>query len=429
MNHFLQAKFSWYREHQGKLKLLFPAILGTLIEYYDYALYGLSAVVLTEHFFPEGHKSLSLIKAFGIFFAGSLAKPIGALYFGRLSDTLGRSVVLKITMLGIAVPTTLIGLLPDYETIGWLAPLLLLFCRLLQGIFIGGEYDGVRLFVFETFGEKEAHLINTLTNMSTMLGIYIASLFVMCSVSPELPNWFWRVPFLLSGFFGGLVFWFRKSLQETPAFLEATQNNKHYPKKSYRKLIFANRVSLTANALRWGTVGGSYHFYLVFWGTYLCTALEILQKERAIFYTSQAILTYTLSLPVAAWLSDRFNPMMILRTSLIWVCCMVLLNAFYVSRLAMPEWVMLLTAGSLAFFNVPGILYFLKAIPVEERQQCIGLGHTVGSLLFSGSTPLISTLLWEKTESSIAPLYHLLFLILLGFFAVVWQNLFLRKRT
>jgi len=219
-----------------KLKLFFPAILGTIVEYYDYALYGFCASLLAAQFFPADDPTVALLKTYGIFLTGSLSKPLGALIFGSIGDRFGRRVALQISMLGIVIPTTLIGLMPTYDQIGWMAPALLLMCRILQGMFTEGESEGVRIFLYESIGKTRPCFANSLSGVACMSGIYLASCAFSLVMNFKMLEYAWRIPFIVGGILGILVFWSRHSLSESPAF---KTSHRFEPKRtqSHRRLF------------------------------------------------------------------------------------------------------------------------------------------------------------------------------------------------
>jgi MFS family permease len=131
------------------------AFLGTIIEYYDYTLYGFAAGVLALKFLPHSTDYITnLTKSFVIYYVAYFAKPLGSIIFGRIGDLYGRKLALSITIIGISIPTTMIGLLPEYEIIGIWSVIILIICRFVQGIFVGGEYDGAAIYVIEHLGDK-----------------------------------------------------------------------------------------------------------------------------------------------------------------------------------------------------------------------------------------------------------------------------------
>lgn len=415
-----------------------PAILGTVVEYYDYALYGFFALSLSQHFFPSLNPTVSLIKTFGIFVAGSLSKPFGALLFGYLGDKHGRSAVLKITLIGIAIPTSIIGCLPGFNHIGYLAPILLLLCRIFQGVFVIGEYDGVRIFVYETLGNHRPNLATALINLSTMIGIYMASCAASIIALPNMPNWSWRIPFIFSGFLGLMVFFLRKHLKETPEFMSHKNENKLSTldpslraddrveteiKKNNISILLSpfihNYKNILKTILRFGSNGGIYHFYFVFYGVYLSSITKILDKPTAILYCAHALFIYALSMPFAGWLTDKFGTQRILKYSMIFLIFNLAMNFYCIQIMRMPLWVLLATAINLAFFNTPGTIELLQDFPIHERYRCLSFSHALGSMIFSGTAPLVCLFLYHYLEWKTAPLLYCTFLVALGFISVV----------
>lgn len=400
-------------------KSLLPAILGTVVEYYDYALYGFGVSILALHFFPDDDPNVALLKAFGLFIAGFLAKPLGALIFGTLGDRLGRCLALKISILGIALPTTLIGLLPDHQQLGWVASFLLLVFRILQGIFVSGEASGVTVFIYESVGKKRPYLANSLSNVAQMVGIYLASLAITILGDPELPDWAWRIPFLMSGLFGVIVWICRSTLKETPSFLaySVLKKEQKASSQSLLNVLFNNKRTLLLSILLFGSVGGGYHFYFTFWGTYLSKVLNMMETTQ-VMMLSQGVLVYTVFGPISGWLSDRFGPLLIMKSSLLALLLMVIMNAWMVTEGILLKEIILITAGLLALFQAPGGVVFIEKLAVGDRYRGMSLGHAFGSLLFSGSAPIVGLWIWQKTQTPIAPLYYFMGLLCMGYWAV-----------
>ena len=194
------------------------------------------------HFFSSGDATTSLIKAFGVFAVGSLSKPLGALIFGYLGDIQGRRISLRYSMVGISFPTFLVGILPGYDSWGWGAAFCLVCCRMLQGVFIAGESDGVRIYVFEHFGKKYPCFITSLVGCGAYLGIALASL-VASQVSAQGESW--RLVFLGCSVFGIIVFILRRFLVETPPFLAYLQT--HRSPKPLKQVIAAHWRPLSEN--------------------------------------------------------------------------------------------------------------------------------------------------------------------------------------
>ncbi len=395
--------------------MFFPAVFGTVVEYYDYALYGFCAPLLATQFFSTDDPTIALLKTFGIFFTGSLAKPAGALLFGFIGDRFGRSIALKISMLGIAIPTTLIGLLPNYQAIGWFAPFLLFICRILQGILTAGEADGVRVFIFESFLKSNPCFANSLSSVSIFVGISLASLVSAWVMAAEDPNTAWRMAFIVGGMMGAVVFWLRFTLSETIDYVEHLKIDEMQSWNGFLPIFLENRRIILTAILFCGASGGTYHFYLVFLGKYLSNTLNILDPAIAARFSSTAVLVYTVCLPIGGFLADHFGLIRIIKTFFYVLCIALGLNIIMVLKGQMPLWLMWVTAGVIAIFQDPMYTLLIQRIKVGDRCRYLSFGHAVGSVLFSGSTPFISLWLWHNTQNTIAPLLYFGFLASMGF--------------
>ena len=157
---------------QNKKKVT-GAFLGTIVEYYDYSLYGFSAGIIAEKFFPGVDKVSSLMYVFAIYSLSYLAKPLGSIFFSRIGDKYGRRFSLRITMIGIAIPTLIIGILPEYNSIGVITTQILVLCRFFQGFFVAGEYDGTAIYVIEHIGGKHHYTASALTRSAGVAGLLL----------------------------------------------------------------------------------------------------------------------------------------------------------------------------------------------------------------------------------------------------------------
>lgn len=435
-------------------KPFFMALLGTFVEYYDYALYGFSAPILAHHFFPQQDPLVALLQIYGIFIAGSCAKPLGSLIFGYLGDRYGRAFSLKISICGIALPTLCIGILPDFNHIGYFAPISLFLCRILQGIFVSGESDTARVFLYEMLPKKHRCFSNSMAYFICMIGIYIASV-----VSPTFSTGFvnssiggftidtWRIPFLFGGILGLLMLFLRRNLQESELFL-ATQRsltiNIQTLQKGHRKLDFIakrtieflkdfinfpkNGRAIFITLLMTGAAGGQYHFYFVFLNQYLSQMLKQCDATVAAYSTSNLLLCFALLLPLAGLLADRlsqklnFNLARLLKVGNLFLLFLAAINVFYVSKGVLPMGIMLFTVLGLSFTHANTFVVILDQFETSERCRGASIGHALGSMLLSGSTPFISLWLWRVTHWETAPLLYFLMLCVISYVALLLLN-------
>ena len=209
-------------------KKITGAFLGTIVEYYDYSLYGFSAGILADKFFPGVDKISSLMYVFAIYALSYLAKPVGSLFFSHIGDLYGRRISLRITMIGIALPTLMIGLLPTYHSIGVLSTHVLIICRFFQGFFTAGEYDGAAIYAIEHLGKKYHYTASAVTRSTGVAGLLLGIASTNFFNSSVFPEWGWRIPFLLSVPLAFLVMYFRKFLEETPDFTESKEQKMEF---------------------------------------------------------------------------------------------------------------------------------------------------------------------------------------------------------
>jgi MFS family permease len=203
-------------------KVILASSAGTIFEWYDFYLYGSLAAIIGAQFFssfPEATRNVFALLAFA---AGFLVRPFGALVFGRLGDLVGRKYTFLITILIMGISTFVVGLLPSYETIGWLAPVILIGLRMLQGLALGGEYGGAVVYVAEHAPNGRRGYFTSWIQTTATLGLLL-SLMVILGVrtyvgEEAFKSWGWRIPFLLSIFLLGVSVWIRLQMEESPAF-------------------------------------------------------------------------------------------------------------------------------------------------------------------------------------------------------------------
>src|SRR5216117_3240524 len=203
-------------------KVIFASSLGTVFEWYDFYLYATLAPFFAALFFPSGNETAALLSAFATYAAGFLVRPFGAIVFGRIGDLVGRKYTFLVTIVVMGSSTFLVGLLPTFETIGWVAPVILVGLRLLQGLALGGEYGGAATYVAEHAPHGKRGAYTSWIQTTATLGLFL-SLLVILGVresmgTKDFGDWGWRIPFLVSIILLAISVWIRLSLNESPAF-------------------------------------------------------------------------------------------------------------------------------------------------------------------------------------------------------------------
>src|SRR5499433_1593951 len=184
-----------------RCRVIAAGMIGNVLEWYDFAIYGYFATQIGRHFFPHEDAVAQLLSAFGVFAIGCLMRPIGGVIVGHIGDSFGRRVALTFSVAAMAIPTFLMGLLPGYQTIGLLAPIGLTLLRIVQGLSVGGEYTSSMVFLIERAPEGRRGMMGALAASGSALGILLGSAvgaaFAVSMSAAALDAWGWRIPFLL----------------------------------------------------------------------------------------------------------------------------------------------------------------------------------------------------------------------------------------
>jgi MFS family permease len=257
-------------------KVIFASSLGTVFEWYDFYLYGSLAAIIAKQFFAGTDPSTAFIFALLAFAAGFIVRPFGALVFGRLGDMIGRKYTFLVTILIMGASTFIVGLLPNYNSIGIAAPIILIILRILQGLALGGEYGGAATYVAEHAPEGKRGFFTSWIQTTATLGLFLSLMVILgtrTAVGEEaFAAWGWRVPFLVSVFLLAISVWIRLSMNESPAFAKMKAEGKTskaplseaFGQWANLKIVILALIGLTAGqAVVWYTG----QFYALFFMT------------------------------------------------------------------------------------------------------------------------------------------------------------------
>ena len=398
-------------------KKIVGAFLGTIVEYYDYSLYGFSAGIIALKFFPELEKIQSLMYVFGIYAISYLSKPLGSLIFSFIGDFYGRLISLRITIIGIAIPTFTIGILPDFNSIGITAAYILIICRFMQGFFLGGEYDGAAIYVIEHLGKKNHYTASAITRASGVIGLLLGIAVTNFFNSSLFPNWAWRMPFILSLPLAFLTIYCRKFLTETPDFNSSIQQKIEIDRLA--SLIKRNSLTLLLAILLAGGFGITYQLSIIFMKQYLPIAIPATSTIITSFSVF-IVFIFGVSMPIAGFLADKFGEMIIVKISLLLtlIASGLLGTAIYYQLVNLTLISTIILAISVAPFNALAHGIIIKAFPVNERYRGISLSHTIGSMLMSGTAAYTSLYFMKEYKMMLFPIVYIAFSALIAFFVI-----------
>ncbi|WP_208024392.1 MFS transporter [Amycolatopsis pithecellobii] len=282
--------------------------LGSLIEYFDFAIYGFVAVYIAGHFFPSDRPAVGVLATMGAFTIGYVVRPIGGWFFGRMGDRRGRSKALVVTVVAMGVCTAAIGLLPSYATIGILAPIALLALRVVQGFCAGGEAAGAASYAAESAPAHRRGFYTSLTPMGTTGGYAVAAIvvgLVTMALSPEqMQSWGWRIPFLVVAPITLVCTFFRLRLEDSPEFLEMAAQQ--VAKSPLRQVVSQHPMKVAQAALLTLATFGTSTLALTYFPTFFIKGRGISAQP---FYWMMAVVISLalLVFPLIGSLTDRFG--------------------------------------------------------------------------------------------------------------------------
>lgn len=424
-------------------------VVGNVMEWFDFGVYGYMAIMLSQLFFQTGSESLDLILSLLAFAVSFLVRPFGGLVLGPLGDRIGRQKVLFFTMAMMAIATALIGVLPTYADIGVWAAFLLYALKLVQGFSTGGEYAGATTYVAEFSPDRKRGFYSSLLDVGSYLGfamgagaVALTHLITAEVWGPDaMLNWGWRVPFLLAIPLGAVAIWFRARIPETPAYeateaeqaaeaqghgsaaqaeeddssLHARKGPRAIVKHHWRELLIAIAIVAATN-----TAGYALTSYMP---TYLGSEFGFTEMASAAA-TIPSLLILCAMIPFVGMASDRFGRRNLYFAAAI-AAVVLLLPAFWLmhqSSFFAIQAAMVMVAVPVALFIGPSASALPALFPTAARYGAMGIAYNVSVSLFGGTTPLISQTLIELTGNSYMPAIWIMAFAVIAGIAVIFMR-------
>ena len=291
--------------------VVFASSVGTMIEWYDFYIFGSLAAIISLHFFPTGNPTAALLSTLATFAAGFVVRPFGALFFGRLGDLVGRKYTFILTLAIMGLSTFLIGLIPGYATIGFLSPLLVLILRLLQGLALGGEYGGAATYVGEHAPAGKRGFYTSWIQTTATIGLLISLIVILITRTvmgeAAFSEWGWRIPFLISILLFGISVYIRLKMAESPLFSKLKDEGNVSVNPLKESFVHKQNLKYVLLALLGATMGQG-----VVWYTGQFYALYFIQSQGLQSIQSNYVLLVALCLGTPAfvlfgWLSDKLG--------------------------------------------------------------------------------------------------------------------------
>ncbi|AZS83087.1 proline/glycine betaine transporter ProP [Streptomyces griseoviridis] len=413
------------------------AALGNAMEWYDFGIYSYLAATIGKVFFPSGNDTAQLLSSFATFAVAFLVRPLGGMVFGPLGDKVGRKRILSITMIMMAVGTFAIGLIPPHASIGFWAPVLLIFFRMVQGFSTGGEYGGASTFIAEYAPDKRRGFFGSFLEVGTLAGYVAASglVVILTSVFSEsqMVDWGWRIPFLVAAPLGFIGLYLRLKLDETPAFQKLEDAQAGHAKAGeaagtvepsavadLREIFTRHWRSLLLCLALVAAYNINDYMVLSYMPTYLSDELGYGTNHGLLILLLVMVLQMCVINRVGR-LSDRFGRRPVLMAGM--------LGFLFLS---VPSF-LLIRQGNVVLITLGLLLLGLSLVtmlgtmssalpamfPTQVRYGSLSVSYNVATSLFGGTTPLVITALISVFGTNLMPAYYAMAAAVIGVVAVL----------
>jgi proline/betaine transport protein TphA len=408
-----------------KNKVVLSGAFGNVLEWYDFTIYAFFVPIIATQFFPNKDPFISILATFGVFAVGFLVRPLGAVLFGFIGDHTGRKKALILSMVMMSCPTFLIGLLPNYDHLGMIAPLLLVGLRIIQGLAVSGELTTATVFLIEHADADRRGIAGSLPMAGASLGMALSSVFasVMTELlsQGELMAWGWRIPFVFGGLLGILGLVIRLRSADPSVYQEVTSSKNtlkqpvsvksHISSLSYRTVlvgIFLTSIMAIAN-----------YFLIAFFNTFLVETQGLPLRQVMMINTCAIVVSMTMAITMGR-LSDFFGRIRVLKAGVLGAFVL----ACPVFWLLSQQDIVLALLGELVFALVCGVLtgvvptMLAELFDVYHRNMGMSISYNVSLSLFGGTAPLVAIALVKSTENFFSPAWYLMCFASIAFLAL-----------
>lgn len=398
-------------------------VIGNVLEWYDFGVYGYFAATISQLFFPAGDPRVSLLLTFAVFGVGFVMRPVGSIVFGIYGDRAGRRKALSAVIFLMAISTFAIGILPTYQQAGLLAPVLLVIVRLLQGLSAGGEWGGSTSYIVEYAPEGRRGYIGSWQQVSVgggfLLGSLSAALLNQIIPHDALVAWGWRVPFLLGilvGLLGGYLRW---RLSDTPKFTEIEEHGEVSHAPFIEAVTKYPRETLTIFGLTLhNTV--AYYIPIVYMTSYIISVAK-LAPSSALWINTTCLVVFVVLIPIWGALSDRIGrkPLLLLSAGgyVVLSYPLFMMASSGSAKLALAAQLVMIIF--LSFYSGPAPATYSEIFPTRVRYTALSIGYNIAVAIFGGFAPFISTWLIQVTGNNLAPSYYLMAAAIITFLVIL----------
>lgn len=426
----------------GRYKSLLIALFSSLIRFYDYSLFGLSAGIVSKALMPSADSSEQLKFFFFIFSLAVFMRPLGSVIFGTIGDKVGRIVSVKIATIFASFSTLTIGLIPEYSEIGLWSAGFLFVARVLFLLSLAGEVDAIKVYVAEMVSKSRRNLASGVVTLFSQTGVLIAAVVYNFTVSYRGEAELWRYGFIGGALAGLGLFLLRSKLVESEIFLESNSKvkSKHslvhgalkesasnfiinksdsnstlkldeenFHEKSLISIISHYRLKFILSIMLNGAIGGIYNFLIIFLATFSSNVLKVITISEAAFLNVELVFIYIVASLISGAIADRVNYYSQVYISFAITLFFTLLTIISFSYGSYYVGCHKILVACVPFFIIPTYVKIQSLFSSYVRMRMVSLSHSLGSMIFSSTVPILGMLLWQMTN---------LYSIVLSLFAV-----------
>ena len=402
-------------------KAIAVGAIGNILEWYDFAIYGYFATSIGRVFFPKADPVAQVLMAFGIFAIGFLMRPLGGIVIGYIGDRVSRQAALTVSIVAMAIPTFLVGIMPGYDTIGIAAPILLTLCRIIQGLSVGGEYPTSLVYMIEKAPANKRGFVGAMGYSSAYIGMLLGSgvgAALGAVLSPEhLEAWGWRIPFLFGLVIGLAGYLLRRGSPEHTSHTRAVMTNPVVETFKNHRLLILKLSGVSAFL--------AVSFYLIF--VYIVSWLELVDKippsKSLEINTLSMIVLVPLTL-LAGALSDRIGrkPVLIVGALAGLIFSIPLMYGMYHQSALVIQLSQIGFALVVGLFNGAMPALIVESAPAYIRTTVVALGYNLTMGILGGLTPLVASWLIHRTENEMIPAYMIVAVAAVSLVAVLFVS-------
>lgn len=397
------------------MHVILASAAGTVIEWYDFYIYGALAVFFSTYFFPKGNPTVALLQSLAVFWTGFVVRPFGAVVFGRVGDLVGRKYAFLVTLSLMGIATTVTGLLPSYQQVGILATVLLVLLRLLQGLALGGEYGGAATYIAEHAPDNKRGYYTSYIQTTATVGFFVSLVVILITRlglgETAFRAWGWRIPFLLSAVLLALAMYIRLRLQESPLFVRLKDQGKSSKGPLRESLGSGKNWKMILLALLGATAGQATVWYTgQFYAQVFMLSIMKLNFVTVSIIIGTALLIGTPFFLVFGALSDRIGRKpIIMGGCLIAALTYIPIYKAMIANAGNPVMLTLLVTIQVIYVTMvygPIAAFLVEFFPARIRYTSLSVPYHMGNGWFGGATPLVASSIVASTHNNFAGLYY-----------------------